>query len=107
VRTIKGHATELFDPPALAVAPWGILYVLDAADVSGNGQINVYAPGAHGDVAPIRTIGGPATGIGAIVLGMALANGRLYLAQGGDGRTGGRLMVFDANANGNVPLCEL
>jgi hypothetical protein len=103
IRTIKGHATELFDPQALAVAASGTIYVL-TSDKTGYPQINVYAAGANGDARPIRTIGGAATGLDIGVLDDAVAKGRLYLAQPGSRRrTGGSISVFDADANGNVP----
>jgi sugar lactone lactonase YvrE len=63
---------------------------------SGGPSITVYAPGADGDVAPIRTIEGGATGLSPNDLALD-ATGNVYVVNAGDGIT-----VFAPRAGGNV-----
>ncbi|MGB8521010.1 MAG: hypothetical protein WCD38_12690 [Candidatus Tumulicola sp.] len=53
VRTIAGGNTQLAFPIGVAVDSAGYLYVADC----GYGNVKVYAPGANGNVSPIRVIG--------------------------------------------------
>ncbi len=53
---IEGATTQLCRPDGLAVDSAGDLWVAD-----GEGRILEFAPGAHGDVAPIRDITGSNT----------------------------------------------
>ena len=69
LRTITGPSTQLQSPSALSLDREGNLYVIDSYGVDsgctdptqGCWTVNVYAAGAAGDVAPIRSIRGPAT----------------------------------------------
>jgi hypothetical protein len=82
-------------PAAAAVAahpPYGEIVVSD-----GN-AIKVFAPGANGDVAPIRTISGANTQIGTLY-GLDLdPAGNIWVADHGSNQ----IEEFAANANGNV-----
>lgn len=64
IRIIGGPTTQITNPTALAFDSGGDLYVANYIffDVSG-GSILEFAPGASGDVAPIRVISGPDTGV--------------------------------------------
>jgi hypothetical protein len=57
-RVISGVHTGISEGFNLAVQPDGTIYVGDFDAGLTNGRITVYAPGAHGDAAPIRTITG-------------------------------------------------
>lgn len=106
--TIKGSSNSFFN--GLAVDAAGNVYVGTAPDNSGNGgiEILVYAPGASGTAAPIRTISGAATGLE--VLGQNSLNalavdsaGNIYVsAQSTLGQSDLGISVFSATANGNV-----
>jgi hypothetical protein len=53
IRRISGKNTGLSFPTGVAVDSQGYLYVADC----GQGNVKVFAPKAHGNVAPIRVIG--------------------------------------------------
>ncbi len=74
---ISGAKTGLAQPLGIAVAADGRIYVANRGTQGGGAadKITVYAPGARGDVAPVATISGPATGldgIAGIAIGPAL-----------------------------------
>jgi 6-phosphogluconolactonase (cycloisomerase 2 family) len=79
----------------LTVASDGTLY---AAPRDGS-SILVFAPGADGDAAPVRTISGPATGLSGKPHGLAVTNdGTLFATS----YYTDEILVFAPNANGNV-----
>jgi sugar lactone lactonase YvrE len=53
IRQIGGSNTQLSFPIGVAVDSNGYLYVADC----GDGNVKVFAPGAHGNVAPVHVIG--------------------------------------------------
>jgi len=62
-RTIAGAATKLDTPLAVGVDATGAAYVLNRSSDSGTtaiARMGVYAPGASGNVAPLRTMTVPA-----------------------------------------------
>ena len=115
VRSLSGPRTGLLpgstnpfggSTMSIAVNPaTGELFVFDAP---GNGSatpgsVRVFAAPAHGDVPPLRIIGGSSTGItGVGILGAnkiaAARDGRLFVAQ-----PNATILIFAAGANGNVP----
>jgi serine/threonine protein kinase, bacterial len=103
VRTISGPATGLYEPLSVAVDAGGNLYVVNQTSGGSNSDtVNVFAPLANGDVAPIRTIVGPNTGLDGGAYGVAWhhgppAAGRLYVIEATP-----EVAIFRANANGNV-----
>lgn len=58
IRTLAGPSTGLAVPQGLALDSAGNLYVLNTGGLPANRTITVYAPGADGDAAPIRTLTG-------------------------------------------------
>lgn len=55
--SIRGRRANLFKPDYIALDANGYLYVQDAPyDYPQYPVISVFAPGAHGDVAPVRTL---------------------------------------------------
>jgi hypothetical protein len=62
LRAIGGPRTGLSGAGGVALDPVGELYASNTFDFSASGSsITVYAPGASGNVAPLRTIQGPTT----------------------------------------------
>jgi DNA-binding beta-propeller fold protein YncE len=91
---IAGAATGLDWPQGLAVDSAGYLYV---ANGYGN-SVTVYAPGASGNVTPVRTLSGTSTTFD-LPYGLALdAQGRLAVAS----MHTDSVAVFAAGADGNV-----
>jgi hypothetical protein len=79
IRVLSGPRTRLEGPRSIALDSDGTLYVLNAWAPEG-GNITVYAPGASGDAAPLRIIGGARTGL-AQPRALAIdARGFLYVA---------------------------
>ena len=96
-RTIAGRNTGFFfqQPFGIAVTQRGKIYVVTL--VNGGGSIEVFPPGANGNVAPSRTISGPATGLN-YTDGIALDNsGNMYVASAYNVIT-----EYAANANGDA-----
>lgn len=102
IATIEGANTKLIGPKEMAFDSSGVLYVANVGTVLPDGTINglitEYAPGATGNVAPIRTIAGPATLI-SDPWGVAVDNaGRVYAAD----LLANSVTVYAPGANGNV-----
>jgi hypothetical protein len=98
IQDITGSYTELGYPFDVAVDGNGDMYVVNREGGSSKeGSITVYAAGATGNVAPIATISGSATGL-ANPLAIALdpVNGDIYV---GDGNS---VLFYAAGSNGNV-----
>jgi sugar lactone lactonase YvrE len=101
-RFITGSNTGMFFPTSLAVDRTGAIYVTSFFGTAGfdtdNGSVNVYAPGANGNVAPVDTIEGGNTGlIGFGPLGIALdPSGNIFVS------IQSTINVYAAHAHGNV-----
>jgi Fibronectin type III domain len=89
---IGGSNTGLDNPEGLAFAPSGALWVASLS----NHSIEEFAPGATGNVLPIRTIEGPETGLGAVVSIGLTATDQIWVTSHSSASE------FAANANGNV-----
>ena len=100
LRTIAGSSTGLSNSDGvdgLGVDSTGTLY----ADNTGDDSIEVFAPGANGNVAPIRTIVGGSTGLGGpddIIVGFT---GQLYVTNGFVTGTNS-ITVYAPGASGNA-----
>jgi len=98
-RRIAGTKAVLKSPEGVALDAKGNLYVANSCQgfnpcTSG---INIYPPGASGNIAPIATIGGKKTNILA-AFGVALdAAGNVYVAD-----AAGAIEIFKAGSTGNV-----
>jgi hypothetical protein len=108
VRTIAGPHTHLGRPLSMAVDAQGLLYVantgvLDNAPLSA---VEVFAPDANGDVAPVREI---LFDVPSVPSGLALdTNGDLFVGDQEGGGTDPALRVFPQAANGRTsPLRAL
>lgn len=107
-RSIAGSATELHAPGALSVDDSGAIYSLDQYS-AGSGcfdpthgcwAVNVYAAGADGNVAPVRSIRGPATKLYYAYGIAADGAGTVYVANGYPSNC--CVTVYAAGANGDV-----
>ena len=90
---ITGFRTQL-SAPAGVLYTGGLLWVAD----EGSDTLTAYTPGTYGNVAPVRTITGPSTGL-AHPLGLAVdAAGDLYVSN----QFGPSVTVFAPTANGDA-----
>jgi hypothetical protein len=83
----------------------GLLYVLEGGVVGGPGQVLVFADGAQGNAAPIVTLGGSNTLLGAATLtGIGTDGaGDIYVsAYGVSEYESGVILIFPPGSNGNV-----
>ncbi len=109
IRTISGSATKLTRPSGIALDANNNIYVVSGTTTKKGGtldSVNVYAAGANGNVAPIRTISGPNTRLtnpDGVAVG---ADGTTYVANYGTVEHGyevnPKITVYAAGANGNV-----
>jgi hypothetical protein len=60
LRVLHGPRTQIEEPIAVAVARDGTTYVTTGRSVAGPSKILAFAPGANGDVAPVRVLDGAA-----------------------------------------------
>lgn len=104
IARIKGSNTALNEPDAVDVDAHRNIYVANfSGGVSKDGSVTVYAAGANGNVAPIRTIAGSNTGLDT-PWSMALdASGKVYVTNRASVvRKYDSVTVYAAGANGNV-----
>ena len=103
VRVISGQNTGLVDPVGLALDSAGYLYVANGyfvPDQTGNfvftGEVLVFAPGASGDVAPVRIISGSKTLLSKPAKGVAVdSQGWIYV-------TDRDILVFAPGTSGDI-----
>ncbi len=104
-RSIAGAATRLATPVAAGVEASGAAYVLNAS--SGAPFVTVYAPGASGNVAPLRTIALPSNGTNATIGGTLAVDpdGTLVVVESdtGVGTFSTKLDVYAPGATGPAP----
>jgi hypothetical protein len=94
--TIAGAVTGLSEPAGMAVAQSGVAFVTNDGG-GGEGYITVYAAGANGDRAPLRTIYDVDAEL-FVPAGIALHDHRLYVADQGDES----IDEFASSDNGDV-----
>ena len=99
IRTIAGTNTGLNRPSGVAVLADGALAISNFAN-SNTSSVTVYAAGATGNVAPIRTIAGGTTGLIYPVGVAVLADGALAVSN--RGTSSSSVTVYAAGADGNV-----
>jgi hypothetical protein len=92
---IGGSNTQLSFPIGVAVDSKGYLYVADC----GYGNVKVFAPGAHGNVAPVRVIG---LTTGCTIEEAVDSNDNLYVTSGDN-----VISEFSSYANGNNPVKQI
>ncbi len=107
VQTIAGPHTGLNDPGGVQLDSRSNIYVANAACCDSNPvppSITVYAPGATGDITPIRTIAGSATTLSDPSDVAFDGSDNLYVAnfRGGPFPGVGTILEFAAAADGNV-----
>ncbi len=96
-KVIGGPLTGLVIPTGLAVDATGNVYVTDVGP--GNSKIAVFAPTATGNTAPIRVVSGAVTTLNTPTDVKLDAAGNMYVTNTGTGK----ILVFPASSNGNVP----
>jgi len=103
-RTIAGDKTRIVGPGSVAVDHRGLIYVplapglLPLCSHSGTDSILVFSANAEGNVAPIRTISGPKTGLNK-PFGIAVDQaGDIFVANA----LAFNVLKFDAQADGDV-----
>jgi hypothetical protein len=109
IRTIAGSKTGINAPGELSEDAAGNLYVANGSPwrLSSNPAILVFAPAASGNVAPIRRLGGPLTGIHNVTaMTVDQHTGKLFVVDSNAcGFTCSTLLRFAPNAAGNsAPL---
>lgn len=82
----------------LSAACAGLSTVSDAAEPTAATSVTVFASGAMGDVAPVRTIAGPRTGLRFPSAVAVDARGQRYVAN----RAANSVTVYSSNARGNA-----
>ena len=102
LRTISGGATGLSTPRGLAVDTVNNELAVANGGTGGSPSITVYALTANGNVAPLRTISGAATGLTVNTVGLAVdtVNNEFFVAIGAV--LSPSVLVFARTANGNV-----
>lgn len=101
--TLAGPATLLDSPVSLVRDVAGRLYVGNRGPLTDPvSSITVYAGGASGNAAPVRTIAGPLTGLTNLRSIAVDASGKVYAAVLGARRGAGAVLVFPPGAAGNV-----
>jgi sugar lactone lactonase YvrE len=116
IASIAGSKTRLDNPAGIALDSQGDIYV--ANDLGGpvvphesydRGTVTIYPAGSHGNVTPIATISGAATGL-AYPVGIAVdSSGNIYVSNSGTANTSSDLeyrssiTVYPAGSNGNAP----
>ncbi len=97
--TIQGPNTGLDENDDMSLLPDGTVIVGNFSDSTyGTGSVEVFAPGACGNVAPVETISGPNTGLDVVDGVGSDADGTIYA----DSTEGDAIEVFPPGANGNV-----
>jgi hypothetical protein len=98
IATIAGSNTRLGPAEGVAFDSSGDMYVSNKGVGCVTSCIAVFAPGASGNVAPIRTICGDKTQLNGLIAGIAVDTaGNVYVAEGPE-----NILVFAAGASGNV-----
>lgn len=101
VFALSGSLTQIVRPLGVAVDTSGNLYVVDFGGMTGKSEIEVFAPGANGNVAPTRTITSSSFST-PVSIALDSAN-NIYVADTVSG-----ILKFAAGANGNaVPLSQI
>ena len=92
IRKIEGSNTGLLFPIGVALDSQGYLYVADC----GYGDVKVYAPGANGNVSPVRTF----SPLNNCTIELAVdANDNVYVTSGES-----RISEFSSASQGNNPI---
>ena len=103
--TLAGSNTMIYNIEGIAVDHSGNLYVASLAQaqapnppLSGTPSILEFSAGSTGNVAPIRTISGPATTMGELGPLRVDSAGNIYVFSG----LGAAILKFSSTAAGNV-----
>jgi hypothetical protein len=102
--TIAGANTGLINPSGVALDANGNIYVANLGSLTlAPDTVTVFAAGSNGNVAPIATITGPATGLNYPTAIALDSSGKLYVANSGTQNGGAdTVTVYPAGSNGNA-----
>ncbi|MBV8284542.1 MAG: NHL repeat-containing protein [Candidatus Eremiobacteraeota bacterium] len=104
--TVGGSNTQLNNPNGLAFDSTGKLYVANQGS-AGAGSIDVFPPTPAGNIAPVATIAGPATGLSAPEFVALDASNNIYVTNNGPlGGGSDSVEIFAPGSNGNVAPSE-
>jgi hypothetical protein len=99
IRTISGAATQISLPYGLALDAANDIYLVDdTSQEGGTDSLTVYASGANGNAAPIRTISGGNTGMSGAVYDAVDKQGYVYVTN----VNAESVTIFGPTQNGNV-----
>jgi hypothetical protein len=98
IRTLQGAATGLDNPQQVVVDTVNNELVVTNIGISGLSSVRVYSRTANGNVAPIRTLQGAATGLSPTGLAVDTINNELLVAN----PLANTVTVYPRTANGNV-----
>jgi hypothetical protein len=96
IRVLQGSNTGFAFPDGIAVDAVND-EILVANWNSGNGSVRVFSRTASGDVVPLRTLGGPATGLSAISITLDGVNDEMIVGNNTSG-----VRVFSRTASGDM-----
>jgi hypothetical protein len=103
LHVIVGSKTGISNPGQLSEDAQGNLYVVSSGTGAASPSILVFAHGADGNIAPIRTLAGPLTGFHSVrAMTVDSSTGKIFVVDdtGGDGYPAS-LLRFAPNATGN------
>ena len=103
LRTLSGLATHLVNPLGIAVDPGNNeVLVTNLGDDANGPAVTVYSRTAEGNVGPLRTLSGGATGlVGPRGLAVDTVNNEVVVANLGDSAIDDAVTVYSRVANGN------
>jgi hypothetical protein len=104
VATIGGSMTMLHSPAALALSGSGDLWILNDDPSDTTASLIEFAPGAHGNVAPIERIAGAKTRLfPSVGIALTTSGNQLWVTHvGGGQRASSAIQEFATSTPGNV-----
>ena len=99
VRSLAGPNTKMVHPSSMAVDLNGAIYIADLGAARGQERLIFLAPAQTGDIAPVRTVSGPHTGLSSPTGIATDASEEVFVAD----HDSGKILVFAADADGDVP----
>jgi hypothetical protein len=99
VRSLAGPNTKMVHPSSMAVDLNGAIYLADLGAARGQERLIFLAPAQSGNVAPVRTVSGPHTGLSSPTGIATDASEEVFVAD----HDSGKILVFAADADGDAP----
>ena len=104
IATIAGANTGLMNPSGVAVDSNSNIYVANLGSLSGApDSVTIFAAGSNGNVSPMATITGPATGLDYPTAVALDSSGNIYVANSGSVKGDqDTVTIYPAGSNGNA-----